>query len=80
MPATYYQYNGYEIVREAYNRSDVIKEKIICPKCDSKNISILKGDGRAIIGPDYIGIICNDCKKVYGFKGVQYRENYPKEL
>ena len=53
---------------------------IKCPKCNSKNISVLKGDGFSIVGADYIAIICNDCKKVYGFNDVKYKPNCSKEL
>ena len=59
-----YDRNGYEIVRDAYSQNEVMKEEVKCPKCNSKNISVLKGDGFSIVGADYIAIICNDCKKV----------------
>ncbi len=75
-----YDRNGYEIVRDAYSQNEVMKEEVKCPKCNSKNISVLKGDGFSIVGADYIAIICNDCKKVYGFNDVKYKTNCPKEL
>ena len=75
-----YARNGYEIVRDAYSQNEVVKEEIKCPKCNSKNISVLKGDGFSIVGADYIAIICNDCKKVYGFNDVKYKPNCSKEL
>lgn len=75
-----YDRNGYEIVRDAYSQNEVMKEKVKCLKCNSKNISVLKGDGFSIVGADYIAIICNDCKKVYGFNDVKYKTNCPKEL
>lgn len=75
-----YDRNGYEIVRDAYSQNEVMKEEVKCPKCNSKNISVLKGDGFSIIGADYIAIICNDCKKIYGFNDVKYKTNCPKEL
>ena len=75
-----YDRNGYEIVRDAYSQNEVMKEEVKCPKCNSKNISVLKGEGFSIIGADYIAIICNDCKKVYGFNDVKYKTNCPKEL
>lgn len=75
-----YDRNGYEIVRDAYSQNEVMKEEVKCPKCNSKNILVLKGDGFSIIGADYIAIICNDCKKVYGFNDVKYKTNCPKEL
>lgn len=75
-----YDRNGYEIVRNAYSQNEVMKEEAKCPKCNSKNISVLKGDGFSIVGADYIAIICSDCKKVYGFNDVKYKTNCPKEL
>lgn len=75
-----YDRKGYEIVRDAYSQNEVMKEEVKCPKCNSKNISVLKGDGFSIVGADYIAIICNDCKKVYGFNDVKYKTNCPKEL
>lgn len=59
-----YDRNGYEIVMDAYSQNEVMKEESKCPKCNLKNISVLKGDGFSIVGADYIAIICNDCKKV----------------
>ena len=37
-----------------------------CPECKGDNIIIEKGEGHNINGLDFIAIICNDCKKVYG--------------
>ena len=71
---------AFKIVRDAYSQNEVMKEEVKCPKCNSKNISVLKGDGFSIIGADYIAIICNDCKKIYGFNDVKYKTNCPKEL
>ena len=70
----------FEIVRDVYSQNEVMKEEVKCPKCNSKNISVLKGDGFGIIGADYIAIIFNDCKKIYGFNDVKYKTNCPKEL
>ena len=44
---------------------------VFCPKCNSKNILIQKGDGYKINGADFIAIICHNCKKVYGFYDVK---------
>lgn len=75
-----YDRNGYEIIRDAYSQDEVIKEEIFCPRCNSKNILIQKGDGHRINGADFIALICHDCKKVYGFNDVKYKSNCPKEL
>lgn len=57
-----------------------MKEEINCQKCNSKDINILKGDGYKIDDADFIAIICNNCKKVYGFNDVKYKPNCPREL
>lgn len=75
-----YDRNGYEIIRNAYSQDEVMRKDIFCPKCNSKNILIQKGDGHRIKGADFIAVICHDCKKVYGFNDVKYKLNCPKEL
>ena len=76
-----YSKEGYEIIRDYCKQNDVNKnDKVVCPKCHSKDIVILKGDGRYINGLDEIAIICNECKKIYGFNDVKYYPNCPKEL
>lgn len=59
-----YDRNGYEIVRDAYSQNEVMGKEVFCPKCNSKNILIQKGDGHRINGADFIAVICHDCKKV----------------
>ncbi len=75
-----YDRNGYEIIRDAYSQDEVMRKDIFCPKCNSKNILIQKGDGHRINGADFIAVICHNCKKVYGFNDVKYKPNCPKEL
>ena len=76
-----YNSDGYEIIRDFCKQEDInYKDKVICPKCKSSDVIILKGDGRFINGLDEIAIICNSCKKVYGFSNVKYYPNCPKEL
>ena len=75
-----YDRNGYEIVRDAYSQNEVMGKEVFCPKCNSKNILIQKGDGHRINGADFIADSCHDCKKVYGFNDVKYKFNCPKEL
>lgn len=75
-----YDRNGYEIKRDAYSQDEVMRKDIFCPKCNSKNILIQKGDGHRINGADFIAVICYDCKKVYGFNDVKYKSNCPREL
>lgn len=75
-----YDRNGYEIIRDAYSQDEVMRQDIFCPKCNSKNILIQKGDGHRINGAYFIAVICHDCKKVYGFNDVKYKPNCSKEL
>lgn len=76
-----YNRDGYEIVRDYCGQNDVCNDdKVYCPKCKSSNIIIMKGNGEDIIGLDEVGIICKDCKKVYGFNNVKYRSGCPKQL
>ena len=76
-----YNRDGYEIIRDYCGQNDIYKDgNVVCPKCKSKNIIMQKGDGHDIYGLDEIAIICNDCKKVYGFNDVKYKPNCPKEL
>ena len=76
-----YNRDGYEIIRDYCSQNDINKDgKVVCPKCNSRDIIIQKGDGFNIYGLDEIAIICNKCKKVYGFNDVKYKPNCPKEL
>ena len=76
-----YDRNGYEIIRDYCKQEDVHRDgRAYCPKCNSRDIIIQKGDGFNIYGLDEIAIICNKCKKVYGFNDVKYKPNCPKEL
>ena len=76
-----YDRNGYEIIRDYCKQDDVSKDgRVCCHKCNTTDIVMQKGDGESIYGIDEIAIICNNCKKVYGFNDVKYRPNCPKEL
>lgn len=76
-----YNSDGYEIVRHYCTQKDIYKDgQVLCPKCNSNNIIVQKGDGRYIYGVDEIAIICNDCRKVYGFNDVNYKSGCPNEL
>lgn len=73
--------DGYEIIRDYCKQKDInVDNEVLCPKCKSNEICIIKGDGRNINGLDEIGIICDKCKKIYGFSDVKYYPNCPKEL
>lgn len=75
-----YGYENYERVKGVYSLCDAQKERTFrCPKCNSSQISIIKGDGEKIIGCDIIGLICDNCEKVYEFKGIKYKKGYHNE-
>lgn len=75
-----YDRNGYEIIRDSYSQDEVMRKDIFCPKCNSKNILIQKGEAHRINGSNFIAVTCHDCKKVYGFNDVKNKPNCPKEL
>lgn len=75
-----YGYENYERVKNVYSLYDAEKDNTFrCPKCNSSQIAIIKGDGEKIIGCDIIGLICDDCEKVYEFKGIKYKKGYHNE-
>lgn len=63
-----------------FGRMKVFNKDIFCPKCNSKNILIQKGEVHRINGSNFIAVICHDCKKVYGFNDVKNKPNCPKKL
>lgn len=63
-----------------FGRMKVFNKDIFCPKCNSKNILIQKGEAHRINGSNFIAVICHDCKKGYGFNDVKNKPNCPKEL
>lgn len=66
--------DGYEMSSRMFSQSVSCGECINCPVCKSSDILILKGDGFKIDGLGFIGIICNQCKKVYYFYDVNFRK------
>lgn len=75
-----YDNNGFEIIRDAYSQREVPINDVKCPKCKSFNSSILYDDQDIIAGANHIGIVCNDCKKLYGFHDVIYKKGYPRKI
>ena len=75
-------YNNYEIIRDAFSKKEAQLDSSNphCPICNSNDIVLQKGDGYKIYGDDTIALICEECKKVYGFNDVNYKPNCPKEL
>lgn len=66
--------DGYEVSKKMFSQSVSYGKSVNCPKCCSSDIMVLKGDGFKIRGLDFIGIICNKCKKVYYFYDVNFRK------
>ena len=66
--------DGYEISSKMFSQSVSYRERVNCPVCKSSDILIIKGNGFKIDGLDFIGIICNQCKKVYYFYDVNFRK------
>ena len=75
-------YNNYEIIRDAFSKKEawLDSNNPHCPICNSNDIVLQKGDGYKIYGDDTIALICEECKKVYGFNDVKYKQNYPRDL
>lgn len=66
--------DGYEISSRMFSQNISNVEQVNCPVCKSCDIQILKGNGFNIDGSDFIGFICNQCKKVYYFYDVKFRK------
>lgn len=69
---------SYEIVKDAFNKKQVfLDDNFMWPICKFKNIILQKGYGYSIYDDNTIALICNNCRKIYGFNDVKY---CPKEL
>lgn len=66
--------DGFEIVKNALSKKDISFSNAHCHVCGSDNITFQKGEGELIIGDDTIALVCHDCKKVYGFSDVNYKD------
>ncbi len=72
---------SYEIKKNAFSKSEVFLNSIPkCPICKSTNIVIQKGNGNDIYGCDFIALVCNNCKIIYGFNDVVYKPNTKREI
>lgn len=72
--------DGFEAVENVLNKKDLPSSDIHCHVCGSNNISFQKGDGELINGDDIIALVCHDCKKVYRFMDVNYKDEKYKEI
>ncbi len=67
------RYKNYSISSRMFSKDVALVRIIKCPVCNSKDILLEKGDGENIIGFDGLGIICNNCKKIYIFYDVEFK-------
>lgn len=72
--------DGFEIVKNALSKKDVSFRNTHCHVCGSDNITFQKGDGELINGDDTIALVCHDCKKIYGFSDVNYKDEKYREI
>ncbi len=68
--------DGFETIKSSLKQSEVLsQDNIKCPICNSDRISLIKGDGEAIIGCDITSIVCHSCKKIFEFSDIVYKDN-----
>ena len=65
--------DDFETVKDAISKKDISFINTRCHVCGSDNVSFQKGDGELINGDDTIALVCHDCKKVYCFSDVNYK-------
>ena len=71
---------GFEIVKNALSKKDISFGNTHCHICGSNNITLQKGEGEIIIGDDTIALVCHDCKKVYCFSDINYKDEKHREI
>ena len=72
--------DGFEIVKDALSKKDISFRNTHCHVCGSDNITFQKGEGELIIDDDTISLVCNNCKKVYCFSDVNYKDEKYREI
>ena len=72
--------DGFEIVKNALSKKDISFRNVHCHVCVSDYISFQKGDGELINGDDTIALVCHNCKKVYGFSDVNYKDEKYRDI
>ena len=70
----------FKIVKNALSKKDISFRNTHCHVCGSDYISFKKGEGEVINGNDIIALVCHDCKKVYGFSDVNYKDEKYREI
>ena len=72
--------DGFEIVKDALSKKDISFRNTHCHVCGSDYVSFQKGDGELINGDDTIALVCHDCKKVYCFSDINYKDEKHREI
>ena len=70
----------FKIVKNALSKKDISFRNTHCHVCGSVYISFKIGEGEFINGNDIIALVCHDCKKVYGFSDVNYKDEKYREI
>lgn len=65
--------DGFEIVKDALSKKNISFRNTHCHVCGSDYVSFQKGDGKIMNDDDIIALVSHDCKKVYGFSDVNYK-------
>lgn len=72
--------DGFEIVKDALSKKDISFRNTHCHVCGSDYVSFQKGDGELINSDDTVALVCHDCKKVYGFSDINYKDEKHREI
>ena len=72
--------DGFEIVKDALSKKDISFRNTHCHVCGSDYVSFQKGAGELINGDDTIALVCHDCKKVYCFSDINYKDEKHREI
>ena len=70
----------FKIVKNALSKKDISFRNTHCHVCGSDYVSFQKGDGELINGDDTIALVCHDCKKVYCFSDINYKDEKHREI
>lgn len=63
--------DNYNVNRKSYKQFDLDNK---CCECGSRNILVHKGNGELINGYDLLGYTCHDCKCLYVFNDIKFKE------
>ena len=72
--------DSFEIVKNTLSKKDITFNNSHCHIYNFNNISFQKGNGELINGDDTIALVCHDCKKIYSFSDVNYKDEKYREI